>query len=250
MKLVLWFLFFPQVLFAWTLSAPNLRGWQTRSLTVYWSSVNCSVSSDELKTIIDRAIDAWNRIPTTNLTIVRSAGETTMSVATFMAGTGTPMPIILCDNQFSTNQSADPDSIPALTHLTTYDPITYGGIIINSEAGGAANISNFSEDENVVILAHELGHLLGLGHSANQKALMYYSLNDKTSAQITSDDRDGITYLYPRNEFQGGVFGCAAVHRGVNFGPAGWSYLFMLTLLTFFSFVARRLFFAISSDRK
>lgn len=251
MRIIFGILLIPHLAWAWTLSASGLMGWKTKNLVINWSSSNCSISSTELTDTIDKAIDVWNRNPTTNITLSRNPSETSMTVAAFLAGNATPMPVILCDHQLSTNNpGVDPDGVPGLTHLTTYAPITYGGILLNTEPGAAADINNFSETENVIILAHELGHLLGLGHSSDTKALMYYSLDGKTSAVLARDDRDGMAYLYPRNEFQGGFYGCTAVHRREAFGPAGWSYVAMMLLMAGLSFGARRLFYAFSRVQK
>jgi hypothetical protein len=47
------------------------------------------------------------------------------------------------------------------------------------------------------VFAHELGHTLGLGHSADRNALMFARAHDDgRGALLTSDDRQGIDVLY------------------------------------------------------
>ena len=47
------------------------------------------------------------------------------------------------------------------------------------------------------VFAHELGHTLGLGHSADRNALMYAKAhNDGRGAQLTDDDRNAVAVLY------------------------------------------------------
>lgn len=220
--------------YGWTLASAGLLGWKTRELTVRWSSANCPISSGVLSRVLDASIAVWNKVSTADLKLVKADSETTVDITTFLAGTASETPTILCDSAFSTNNAgASKDSVPALTRLGSSMPLAYGGIVLNAEVSGAASIDDFTEDQLTIIIAHELGHLLGLGHSGNQNALMYYSLTGKTVATLNKDDRDGISYLYPRNEFLNGAFGCGAVHRGQTEPGSqnAWWWLFAVVFL-------------------
>ena len=46
------------------------------------------------------------------------------------------------------------------------------------------------------VITHEIGHLLGLGHSQYTSALMYGTINKGTIKSITSDDIAGIAAIY------------------------------------------------------
>ena len=57
-----------------------------------------------------------------------------------------------------------------------------------------------------------MGHTLGLGHSQDLNALMYYDESLKQNLALAQDDIDGITYLYPRNELGNDkTMGCSTV---------------------------------------
>jgi hypothetical protein len=55
------------------------------------------------------------------------------------------------------------------------------------------------------VLAHELGHCIGLGHSADRTATMAaYVHNDDRGATLQPDDRDGARFIYPGDDGGGG----------------------------------------------
>lgn len=56
----------------------------------------------------------------------------------------------------------------------------------------------YSQIDLQSVVAHELGHVLGLGHSSNAAATMYYALSFGNDSKRTlhQDDINGICYLY------------------------------------------------------
>lgn len=46
------------------------------------------------------------------------------------------------------------------------------------------------------IMTHEIGHLLGLGHTSNSSGIMYYYIGLGERKSIASDDRNGINAIY------------------------------------------------------
>lgn len=196
---------------AWTLIGGGIDGWQRSVLTVGVNYAGCTISNAALDDAIDAAIEQWNSVPTSSIRLERGTSST--SVATFMADAATDAPLILCDPNFSSTLGVDPDFIPGSTVRMAANPaLYYGGILLNAEGGTGAEISNLSDFDLKILLTHELGHLLGLGHSSEPRALMYYSISGKTEIRLIQDDADGLSFLYPRNEFSEGAFGCSAVH--------------------------------------
>ncbi len=213
--------------FGWTLIAPKIDGWAARPLVVYVNPSGCTISDTDLYAEVDRAIAVWNQIPASGLTMVRSAEAATATPAEYEAGTATQLPVIFCEADFD-GKIGSADFVPAAcASRVGTGPLTSSAIYLNVQPGSGAEISQLDIDSFRIALTHEMGHMLGLGHSAASTSLMYYSVSGKSTARITEDDRMGIIYLYPRNEFAAGTFGCAAVHGT---GTA-WSLLAALLYL-------------------
>ena len=65
-----------------------------------------------------------------------------------------------------------------------------------------------SEIQLESVTTHEIGHLIGLGHSNQTSALMYASVAYCNNKQLSSDDRSGASALYCSNFVPGGGGGC------------------------------------------
>jgi len=219
---------------AWTLIGANSGGWTARTLPIYVSTDNCTIPAEKVIAIVDSAIASWNGVPTAEITLRRAELAVPVTAGEFVQGTAPQTPLIFCDPNFSSHiGDGDPEGIPAVTHVSAVNGhINYGGILLNAEEGMSAELSQLDEAELAITVAHELGHVLGLGHSSDRAALMYYSISSKAAALLTEDDMDGLSYLYPRNEFQRGAFGCAAVHQP----ETDWSKgLWLLVVALFFA---------------
>jgi hypothetical protein len=200
--------------FSFTLNTPNssARGWDRQEVELLLNTTNCPAGVEDL---IESAMDVWNGIESSNLR-VKFGGYTTATVEEVAAGNSTEVPAIFClQNMNQFEASLDPNSIPGYATGARLDGdgyINYGYIVLNAQPGARANISTFNSDIVKVVVAHEIGHLLGLGHSEDTKALMYYDASAKGKLGLAKDDVDGMTYLYPRNELgKDKIFGCSTI---------------------------------------
>jgi hypothetical protein len=123
-------------------------------------------------------------------------------------------PTVVCDATFNADTNEPADQILGFTYFAFDSTGKEVGALIamNAQAGAQGNIGTLSATVSSVGVAHEMGHSLGLGHSADQSALMYFDVSGKNSLALAQDDMAGITFLYPRSEpGTGGFLGCASV---------------------------------------
>ena len=209
----------------------NNIGWQS-STVVFDFDTSCNNFAASVTGAVTSAMDLWNHVPSANLKVTLG-GATTLpnpitsyvgSSATLAAPSGNP--VIYCDTNFQTDSGAPANSIPGFASSFNADPSSgkmMGALLVlNVQTGAAANIATLSSGLVADILAHEIGHVLGLGHSADPNALMYFSTSASHLLALAQDDVDGITFLYPRQEpGSGKFFGCASVGLvGTQSGPS------------------------------
>lgn len=195
---------------------PDMEGWANPEVTFYLNNSNCPASVN-VESVISDAMNMWNGIPTSRIK-VSFGGYTTQ--------TGyTDPPTIICDTTFSVG---DPNGSPAVGGGTFSGHRINAGRLTLNASSGQANIAAFNPTILKVILAHEIGHVLGLGHSPEASALMYFSVGVKDNLTLAQDDIDGMTYLYPRDEWgQDKPLGCASV-GSLPRPPSPWTFLFIL----------------------
>lgn len=219
---------------AFTLISEGMRGWNRDTLKFFVNTSGCTISADQVKEAVEDAIDVWNSVPTMGLKL-EMGGDTSTTVADAYNGAGTDDGVIVaCSTGFGALTGADEDLVIGVGRPFTNSngEITKAGLILNATASADGNIANVQSGEPVAaLLAHEIGHTLGLGHTADANSLMYPSLQ-RHYLRLSQDDMDGISYLYPREEPSDGFYGCATVQGGT--GGASGSGTALLTLLGFF----------------
>lgn len=212
------------------------KGWSSKNITFHLNPANCPTDID-LVSAIDTALNAWNGVPTSGLTISR--GDDT-SATTYQ-----DPPVIVCDPNFGDSDiyrdDSDPsgvaDYVPAVggAQFSSHS-VSAGLLILNVKAGAQASVSNIYRRLGPklleIIMAHEIGHVIGLGHSQESSALMYYDASKKTDLGLHQDDMDGISYLYPRDELGPDKFmGCGRINSGSSGNSARQLLIYVLLFM-------------------
>jgi hypothetical protein len=213
----------PGLASAFTLITYGIDGWNKNEVTFYFNPANCSRPAEELDHAIEEALDAWNHVTAANMHLIYG-GRTD--------ATGTSEnPIIEC-------AASGMSGVLGVGSITTSDrDIVSGKLELNSEPGDSANIDTLDRGKVPIVIAHEVGHVMGLGHTKNEAALMYYSLSRKGQLTLSSDDAAGFSYLYPRHEPIDGVMGCGTISDS---GGSGQNQLPWILALLMGTWVVRR----------
>jgi len=175
----------------------------------------------------DAVTDYWNRVPSTSLflvmgTITEDATQTYYKEPICETGSDPCVPneAVKVDKYILISCNNDEQNFPEgnILGLTLPNNISGGFIrgslfLLNDTAPKADNMLNeLSRDEIVAVIAHEIGHAIGLGHSPTENALMYYSLIPKRRS-VGFDDMEAVTYLYPKEQ-PFGIISCATIDTG------------------------------------
>lgn len=196
---------------------------------------NIGITDAELLELVGRAVDNfWNKSPTSRLKLRKGsvvnvdARYHSDSICTASTNCD-PNPVLAVSSDILVTCNANATNFPSSSILGITIPNNIAGsrivgslVMINDKAD--TQFDTKSEDAKVAILAHEIGHAFGLGHSPVQDSLMYYATVSQRKA-LGRDDIDGISYLYPKQQ---PISGCGTVDMsGGKSGPNWWSGLFL-----------------------
>jgi hypothetical protein len=189
---------------AFTLISSSIRqGWDETTLTFNVNETSCTalgISASTLNSAIDGAIELWNKSPTSKLKLARGSTVTSTSA--------TNPPTIYCSNTAQSNTTAGIGGVS-----TSGGVPVQGYLYLNGDSTMDAYFNNLTSTQQQVVMAHEMGHVLGLGHSENEYAMMYYDISSKETLNLSQDDIDGLTWLNPRDELKSGIMGCATIQE-------------------------------------
>lgn len=203
------------------------KGWNNPSVEFHVNPANCPA---DVNALLEKAFDVWNGIPTVSLNLKRGS-DSVATIEQVLAGTFDATPTIHCVTDMAA-LGLNPSVIPGVAMGFRSDGsgnILSGALVLNVQDGASANINTFDSNLTIDVITHELGHVLGLGHSADKSALMYYDASERKSPTLAQDDVDGITYLYARNELGSDAIlgGCAVIGSGRKTGVPWFSILIL-----------------------
>jgi hypothetical protein len=176
---------------------------------------DAGVDGEQLLRLTQSSIDQfWNKISSSRLRFY-IAGYWNQDVVRFETGelcvpdvncTNSTVPIT---NHVIISCNDNTDNFSATTYAKTSiviesDFITGANVLLNNTAGSV--FGNLSEKQKLWVIAHELGHAAGLGHSKSAANLMYFTLTPDRVA-LGEEDYWGMTYLYPQNHDGCGLIG-------------------------------------------
>jgi hypothetical protein len=206
------------------IGSSDLIGWQAAELPIHLDPSQCPDGGAAVRAALQAAVDLWNRVPNSRLklTVGSDVSVTPTQLKSCVSTSTVPMPVIACDADLGTTLAQDVSTIPAATLgfdcIPSGTTLTYAFILLNADPTASANVGALSSTLLQIVVAHELGHVLGLGHTSNENSLMFYSVGSKSALALSQDDMDGLAFLYPRRELgDGGIFGCGTVRD-----PGDW----------------------------
>lgn len=229
--------FVSTIAFGFTFYTPNILGYTQTTIHVHLNPTNCP---GDVASELEDALDFWNAAPHGRVKLEK-AYDVSYSPAAILARAYTEAIVVFCSTNLNADASLDPDSIlgGGFSFDTDGDGhFDRGYLIINATPGGAAAFDNVGGDVKAWTMAHEMGHVLGLGHSGETAAIMYFA-TDGGEPHLHRDDIDGIRHLYPQNELSGEyLLGCAMI-KNIKVSPSGkgpynksiWLLLLPLVLL-------------------
>lgn len=198
--------FFALTFFATSHAAAWTRfhsGWRTMPVTYYFQDPSNDLGAEVSEKVIHRAVVDWMNVPCTSLRAAFEGHTTRVPGANdgynvfgwihenWTAGSG----VIGQTNFRSSSAGSESD-------------IKFNGVHFSWTTGNGTsrNVNAYS------IVAHEIGHFFGLGHSTSRDDVMYASYSGGVLA-IGSDDTEGICTLYP-----GAKPGCDATRCPPGYG--------------------------------
>jgi hypothetical protein len=225
---------------AFTLVGSDIATYGEPAITVNVGSQACTNVTDgpeDLLSLISEANEKfWNSIATSEVELlVGSAQNVAASFYTDQicnTGAGCVPAVssgilILCNDNGTTFNFGGKLAVTLPNNISGNTIV--GSIIAINDTATSAFI-NLTRDEKISVIAHEIGHAIGLGHSKFQDSLMYAE-NLSGRVALGQDDWDGATFLYPKE--QGALAVCGTIDTGSN-EDSGKYMLSLLALMLIF----------------
>jgi len=247
----LFFILLTSPVWSFTLNNNFGASFKMNKVKVYIDSgttcATAGITVNELEAMIAPAVDNfWNTVPTSKLRL--SSSGFTGPVNNINSGRLCSPTDDACIDSAAGNVIAPVDHIviacndnvdnfPSSNVLAVTIPNKFSGrkiagsvILINNRSNV---FSTLSQSDRIAVIAHEIGHAIGLGHAEekNKEALMYFRTVSLRKS-LAQDDIDGVSYLYPVAGDACGFLGTTQEDQGPPIGPQ-----ILLSFLLCFVFV-------------
>ena len=259
MKIALLFLLMISTAHAFTLNNNFGATFKSSKVKVFVANdTNCQqgMTVYELQEMVKEAVNNfWNEVPTSSLRLEPSGfygnfagidinnailcSPTDLNCINVTASGNDLIPpvneiVIACNrNDKNFNGSAAVLAV-AVPNNFSGKKIKGAVILLNDFSNSFVRLSH---SDRVSVIAHEIGHAIGLGHALNNnpEALMYFKTVN-LRRNLAQDDVDGVTYLYPKQIDACGLFGGigGTINTGDK-GPPYWQMLMMMALMMLIS---------------
>ncbi len=207
---------------------------------------NSSLSEQEVLRVISQSMNKWNE--GVGFDVLNTYIDKSINASQGMRLNGTSS--ITFSNSFRTDSSGfDPDVTVAVGgQYGDGRRMTDGFVIFNAQSVAwdtdmeRSSRTGIYRDDLETIAIHELGHVLGLGHSDDPRSVMSDARTSKIKRELAQDDIDGARYLASAAGPSGAGFdnyagardsfgGCGSIGSKVNSAGGGGNMGAMATMI-------------------
>lgn len=175
-------------LYAYFPDAPTWPFWRRNLKYAITATSDVPIDRAVLKAVFARAFGRWSAATTLTFEETDSAADADITIGFYRGAHGDGEPF---DGVLGTLGHAFSPTDGRL-HLDAAEAWVAEGDMTKDSSDVAVDLES--------VAVHEIGHLLGLGHSAAADAIMYPAIKTRTrKVELTTDDVEGIQSLYGSN---------------------------------------------------
>jgi len=233
MKFFILFISFSFNLHAWTLSSGAITRFPSDTIALnVATNDSCSNAGITHNELLNEAFEAaeqyWNKVPTSRLRFIKGTTKAVdaYSIANQTSGSVKGEILLGCKDE------ADFNTLGAIAvggRSITFPDGSISKAWVSIDGSASSTYDSLSKTERLAVLAHEIGHAIGLGHS-EQDSLMYFSVVP-TREKLSDDDIAAVSWLYPNRSDSFDVLGNCGTIAMVGGGNGPGPFQFILTAM-------------------